>query len=166
MRERHDDLADLQAILDKSYERAGSHLRSIITPERHLRAGELAKRLTGMRLLTLATTTRPGRPMTSPVDGIFYRGRFWFGSSPTAVKMRHITERPAVSATHLDGEAFSVTVHGQAEVRGTTAQLTGTEFGEVARSIYGDSWNDWAHDALYASIEPERMFVFLLEHGE
>ena len=82
MHERPDDLAELQAVLDRSFEAAGSHLRGIATPERRLDAGQLSERLTGMRLLVLATSTRDGRPVNGPVDGIFYLGQFHFGSSP------------------------------------------------------------------------------------
>ena len=43
-----------------------------------------------MRLLALATVTADGRPIVGPVDGIFYRGAFWFGSAPDSVRFRHI----------------------------------------------------------------------------
>jgi hypothetical protein len=38
MHETSQDLARLQRLLDESYEKAGEHLRSIITPERRLNA--------------------------------------------------------------------------------------------------------------------------------
>ena len=110
------DLAALQELLDRSAASAGSHLRSIITPERRLRAAEVCAQLTGMRLLALATVTADGRPLVGPVDGIFYRGAFHFGSSPDSVRFRHIRHRPDVSATHLPGEHLAVTVHGRATV--------------------------------------------------
>ncbi|MDQ3654220.1 MAG: pyridoxamine 5'-phosphate oxidase family protein [Chloroflexota bacterium] len=52
-----------------------------------------------MKLLSLATVNRHGEPRVGPVDGLFYRGRFWFGSSPKAARFRHIRARPAVSVT-------------------------------------------------------------------
>jgi hypothetical protein len=69
-----------------------------------------------MRLLVLATSNRDGRPIIGPVDGIFSRGRFHFGSSPDSLRSRHLLERPAVIATHLPGESLAVTVHGDAEL--------------------------------------------------
>src|SRR5215210_5161376 len=101
MHESRADLAALQEILDRSYAAAGAHLRRIITPERRLSAEQLAERLTGMRLLALATVTRDGRPIVGPVDGVFFRGAFHFGSAPDSVRFRHIRVRPQVSATHL-----------------------------------------------------------------
>src|ERR671927_1431541 len=108
------DIAALQELLDRSYTAAGPHLLRIHTPERRLTAEEVCERLTGMCLLALATVTADGRPLVGPVDGIFYRGAFHFGSAPDSFRFRHIRRRPHVSATHLPGEQLSVTVHGRA----------------------------------------------------
>jgi hypothetical protein len=89
MHETQDDLLALQDLLDRSYAAAGSHLRRIITPERRMSARDLAERLTGMRLLALATVTADGRPVVGPVDGIFFRGAFHFGTAPHALRFRH-----------------------------------------------------------------------------
>src|SRR3982750_1195447 len=109
MHETPEDLAALQDLLDRSYDAAGPHLRRIITPERRLTAEEVSERLTGMCLLALATATADGRPILGPVDGIFFRGAFHFGSSAESVRFRHIRARSHVSATHLPGEELSVT---------------------------------------------------------
>ena len=114
MHESPQELAALQSLLDESMEEAGPHLSSVITSERRLTAAEVCDRLVGMRLLALATVTADGRPLVGPVDGIFYRGRFYFGSSPDSVRFRHIGRRADVSATHLPGEELAVTVHGRA----------------------------------------------------
>src|SRR3712207_2318719 len=87
--ETPEDLAELQALLDRSYERAGQHLRGIFTPEQRIPAGELAALLPGVQVLNLATVTRSCEPRVAPVDGLFYRGRFWFGSSPTSARFTH-----------------------------------------------------------------------------
>ena len=162
MRETESDLRRLQGVLDESYERAGPHLRSIITPERRLAAEELASRLAGMKILALATVNSGGAPIVGPVDGIFYRGEFWFGTSPDALRIRHIRRNPAVSATHVAGEELAVTVHGSAHIEGAPANLPGG-FREVCRGIYGDEWLEWGKDAVYCRIEPARMFTFYLE---
>src|SRR3954468_21812173 len=86
----------------------------IHAPDRRLSAEQVAERLTGMTLLALATVTADGRPIVGPVDGIFFRGSFHFGSAPDSVRFRHIRKRPQVSATHLPGEELAVTVHGRA----------------------------------------------------
>ncbi len=114
MHESSEDIARLQDLLDRSYARAGAHLLSIHNPERRMDAEQVCRRLTGMCLLTLATSTADSRPITGPVDGIFYRGAFHFGSSPDSVRFTHIARRPDVSATHLPSEELAVTVHGRA----------------------------------------------------
>jgi nitroimidazol reductase NimA-like FMN-containing flavoprotein (pyridoxamine 5'-phosphate oxidase superfamily) len=153
------DLERLQAVLDRSFEAGGNHLKSIITPERRMSASETAELLQGMRLLALATVTRDGRPLVGPVDGLFYRGEFWFGSSPDSVRFRHIRERPRVSATHTPSEEYSVTVHGRAEIVDLESpDLAG--FRDYCVEIYGEQWNDWGDGAAYARIEAELMFTF------
>src|SRR6478672_13622896 len=114
VRDTPDDLTALQDLLDRSYAAAGAHLLRIHTPERRPSAAQVAERLGGMCLLALATATADGRPLVGPVDGVFYRGAFHFGSSPDSVRFRHIRARPQVSATHLPGEELAVTVHGRA----------------------------------------------------
>jgi len=166
--ETPDDLAALQRLLDDSYAHAGEHLRRIITPERRLAAKALADRLTGVRLLALATTTADGRPIVGPVDGIFYRGAFWFGSAPDSIRFRHIRVRQDVSATHIEGEPFSVTVHGRAHIHDLREPaLAGFRQAlvEVYSPRYGEDWITWAEKHPYARIEARRMFTFNLEEA-
>ena len=157
MHETPDDLAALQALLDRSYESAGEHLLRIITPERRLTAEQVAERLTGMRLLALATTTADGRPIVGPVDGIFYRGAFHFGSAPDSVRFRHIDARPHVSATHLPGEELAITVHGRA----VPVDVSSGGFREVLLEVYGQDRADFIDSGpRYARIDADRMFTF------
>ena len=166
MKETPDDLDRLQRLLDESYAAGGAHLREVITPERRLDAASLAARLDGMKLLALATVTGDGRPICGPVDGIFYRGFFHFGSSPDSIRFRHIRERPAVSATHLDGEEFSVTVHGDA----TEIDLKSAANAEFRRTLldvylprYGAQWEQFIDSGpVYARIDATRMFTFFM----
>jgi nitroimidazol reductase NimA-like FMN-containing flavoprotein (pyridoxamine 5'-phosphate oxidase superfamily) len=165
MKETPDDLAALDDLLARSYASAGSHLLRIHTPERRMSARQVAERLTGMRLLALATTTRDGRPIVGPVDGIFLRGAFHFGSAPDSVRFRHIRARPWVSATHLPGEELAVTVHGRALPVDVTTE-EGAELRQALLDIYVPRYGpEWERDFLdrgpvYARIDAERMFAF------
>jgi nitroimidazol reductase NimA-like FMN-containing flavoprotein (pyridoxamine 5'-phosphate oxidase superfamily) len=167
VRETPADIESLQALLDRSYEAAGDHLLRIHTPERRLTAQQVAERLTGMVLLSLATVTADCRPIVGPVDGIFYRGAFHFGSSPDSVRFRHIAGRPQVSATHLPGEELSVTVHGRA-VPIDIGDPDNAGFRQALLDIYVPRYGpDWEKDFLdtgpmYARIEAERMFTFFM----
>src|SRR5215471_3929022 len=121
MHETAADLAALQELLDATYARAGEHLRSIHTPERRVNASDLARVLQGVRVLNLATVTSKCEPRVSPVDGIFYRGQFWFGSGDNSYRFRHLRARPQVSGSHVVGETFAVIVHGRAAEIDVTA---------------------------------------------
>lgn len=163
MHETDQDLERLQRLLDRSYQAAGSHLLAIHTPERRLDAAEVAERLTGMCLLALATVTADHRPIVGPVDGIFYRGSFHFGSARHSLRLRHLAKRPQVSATHLPGEHLAVTVHGRA-VPIDLADPEAAGFRETLLDIYvpryGPDWEQFMDQAQYTRIAAERMFAF------
>jgi nitroimidazol reductase NimA-like FMN-containing flavoprotein (pyridoxamine 5'-phosphate oxidase superfamily) len=165
MHETAEDLAALQELIDRSFASAGSHLLRILTPERRMNAEEVAERLTGMVLLALATVTADGRPIVGPVDGIFFRGAFHFGSAPDSVRFRHIRQRPHVSATHLPGEELAVTVHGLAvpvDVQSEADAEFRRTLLEVYTPRYGEEWGSFLDSGVaYARIEAERMFTFV-----
>jgi len=167
MHETQSDLENLQDLLDRSAAAAGSHLSSIITAERRLTADQVCARLTGMSLLALATVTSDGRPLVGPVDGVFYRGAFHFGSSPDSVRFRHIRHRPQVSATHLPGEELAVTVHGRAvpvDVRGKEDAGFRQTLLEVYVPRYGQEWEQFLDSGpTYARIDANRMFTFHMD---
>ncbi|HWE10079.1 MAG TPA: pyridoxamine 5'-phosphate oxidase family protein [Solirubrobacteraceae bacterium] len=170
MHESPADLASLQDVIDRSYARAGDHLLRIHDPERRLTAEQVAARLQGMCLLALATVTADGAPIVRPVDGIFFRGAFHFGSSPDSIRFRHIRRRPRVSATHLPGEDLAVTVHGTA----VPIDIRAPEHAGFRRALldiyvprYGPEWESDFLDSppptpVYARIDAERMFTFAM----
>ena len=164
MHETPEDLEALQRLIDSSYAAAGPHLLSIHEPERRLTAAQVAERLEGMCLLNLATVTADCRPIVGPVDGIFYRGAFYFGSSPDSVRFRHIARRPQVSATHLPSEELAVTVHGRAvrvDVQGAEGAGLRRTLLEVYVPRYGPEWVQFLDsEPVYARIDAQRMFAF------
>ena len=81
MHETSEDLATLAHVLDVACESAGTHLRSIFTEERRIGASDLVRVLRGVCILDLATVSSRGEPIVAPVDRLFFRGRFWFGSA-------------------------------------------------------------------------------------
>lgn len=169
MHETAADLEALQALIDRSYASAGEHLLRIHTPERRLSAAQVCERLQGMCLLALATVTADGRPLVGPVDGVFLRGAFHFGSAPDSARLRHVAARPAVSATHLPGEELAITVHGRA-VPVDVREPEGTELRRTLLDIYvpryGPEWEDFLDSGTgYARIEASRMFTFTMPPG-
>ena len=166
MHEIADDLIKVQRLLDESYRAAGAHLREVITPERILTAVKLSEMLVGMRLLVVSTVTKDCRPMGGPVDGIFYRGDFYFGSSPVSTRFAHIKRGSRVSATHLPGEEMSVTVHGSAipiDVKSAQHSQFRQTLLDVYVPRYGKDWEKFLDSGpLYARIDAQRMFTFFM----
>jgi nitroimidazol reductase NimA-like FMN-containing flavoprotein (pyridoxamine 5'-phosphate oxidase superfamily) len=157
--ETPEDIAELQRLLDESHASAGAHLKEIFSDERRVSAADLPERLPGVQVLALATVTARGEPRVAPVDGHFYRGRFYFGSSERSLRFRHIRARPAVSATVTHGEEFAVVVHGRAVEIDVRAEDDGGLVRHLA-GVYGVDWEDWGGDSPYARIDAEKMFTF------
>jgi hypothetical protein len=158
--ETDEDLRALQALLDVSYVRAGAHLRSIWNRDSRLDAAQVSAELTGVQVLDLATVTPRGEPRVAPVDGLFYRGAFWFGSATDSLRFRNIRANPAVSAVLTRGlETFLVMVHGHAielDPRGPEAG----GFAAYPREVYVFDWDAVHPDAPYARIEAKTIFAF------
>jgi uncharacterized pyridoxamine 5'-phosphate oxidase family protein len=154
------DLDALRELLDTSYARAGSHLRSIWGEETRLGAEEVCAELVGVQVLDLATVTPRREPRVAPVDGLFFRAQFWFGSAESSARFRNIRANPAVSGVVTRGlETFFVAVHGRAvetDPRGPDAG----GFAAYPRELYDFDW-DLAHPASpYARIEARTMLAF------
>ena len=164
MHESAADLRHMQDLLDRSYASAGPHLLRIHTSERRATAEEVAARLTGMCLLVVTTVTADCRPIGGPVDGVFYRGAFHFGSSPDSLRFRHIGARPHVTATHVPAEEFAVTVHGQAvpiDVRADENAGFRQTLLDIYVPRYGPEWEQFLDSGpVHARIEADRMFAF------
>jgi Pyridoxamine 5'-phosphate oxidase len=165
MFETSDELEELQQLLDRSAAAAGPHLRGIISEARRLTAKEVIRRLQGMRLLVVGTSTRDGRPLVGPVDGYFLHGSFHFSSGRNSVRMRHLAARPAISATHIPGDELAITVHGRAQLY----ELSDPGRGEVRQAMLdhylprqGPEFETWLDnlDAVAARIDAEKMFTF------
>jgi hypothetical protein len=157
MHETADDLAWLQQLLDRTYSVAGSHLLGIHGPPTRLDASQVVQRLAGMNVFVVATLSSDGRVFTAPVDAFLFRGRVHFGTSPDALRARHLAARPTVSATHVRGEELVVTVHGRArrlELLGADA-----DFAALTRAHYGTGWDEWEGPPVAWAIEPDRMFA-------
>ncbi len=165
MFETAEELARLQDLLDRSASAAGPHLAGIITADRRLRADQLSAHLEGMCLLVVATVTADGRPLAGPVDGYFLHGAFHFSSGRQSVRIRHLSARPAVTATHLPGEELAVTVHGRAQLY----DVNDPAFPDQRRAMLDhylprqgpafESWLDGA-DAVGVRIEADRIFTY------
>lgn len=159
MHETPEDLEALQRLLDDSYARAGKHLLSIHTPNWRLSARDIVDRLTGMVVLDLATVNSKGEPIVGPVDGMFFRARFFCGSASNSLRARHIAARPSVSVAHVRGEELAVVVHGTAKEVEKGSER-GLAFRDYVVEVYGREMTDWeGAEVVYWEIEPRRMYA-------
>ena len=165
MHETPEDLGRLQRLLDESHAAGGSHLRGILQDERRLSAQELPKLLLGVQVIVVSTVTSDCRPIAGPVDGLFYRGAFHFGTSAGSVRFNHLSRRPQVSAVHARGEELVVAVHGEAQAV-DVAQGEHEGFRSYLLAVYPD-WETWwgRSPPPYYRIEPRRMFASRLPGG-
>ena len=164
MEETAADLAAMQRLIDGSHAAAGSHMRTIFDERRRLSAAQVAAELTGMQILALSTVTAAGEPRVAPVDGHLYRGKFHFGSGHDSMRFRHLRARPAVSAAAIRGEDLCVIVHGRAVELDIGAPVNAAFLDHVVgvyRDRYGPEWREFALEAAWARIEPERMYTFV-----
>jgi nitroimidazol reductase NimA-like FMN-containing flavoprotein (pyridoxamine 5'-phosphate oxidase superfamily) len=165
MLESPEEMNRLQQLLDDSAAGAGAHLRGIITKDRRLTAQQVCQRLVGMRLLVVATVTADGRPLVGPVDGYFLHGSFYFSSGRDSVRMHHLADRPAVSATHLPGEELAITVHGRASLF-EVSDPAHAELRQAMLDYYlprqGPAFEEWLdrENAIGARIAADKMFTF------
>ncbi len=160
MYETDGELRALQQLLDASYARAGAHLRSIWGSETRLDAEAVVTELSGVQILDLATVTPRAEPRVAPVDGLFFRGHFWFGSGENSARFRNIKTNPAVSGVVTHGlETFLVIVHGRAvqiDPRGPDAG----GFADYPRELYDFDWDAAHPTAPYARIDAHTMLAF------
>lgn len=169
MHETPVELTALQRLLDASATAAGAHLASIFTHDHRPGAAEVCAEMTGMRLLTVATVTADGRPIAGPLDGYLLHGALWASSSPDSVRVRHLRERPAVSATYLPSERFALIVHGRAEVM----DLQSAEADELRQAmldhyvpLQGPAFAQWLDElgGVAVRIDADKLFAFHLPH--
>jgi general stress protein 26 len=76
---------------------------------------EVAERLAASPNYFVATTTDDGRPHLRPVDGVFVDDALCFGGSPETRWVRHLQQRPEVSAS-LPDDDHAVIIEGRVEL--------------------------------------------------
>lgn len=162
MRETAAEIAALRDLVATSRAGGTSHLKEIISGEHQPTIEQTLAALSGMRVLSLATVTASGEPRVSAVDGHFLHGRWTFGTDGRAAKARHIAQRPAVSAAHLDGERLGVFVHGTAvRMSPDESGVPGWEETIVHWTAhYGSDPTTWSEDIRMYRLEPSWMVVY------
>jgi hypothetical protein len=158
--ETAEDLDKLQVLMDRSIENAGVHLRTIFRPPDHsLSARQLSTFFRGKRQVALATVTARGEPRVSPIDALLVRGKFHFGTSIRAVRIRHLRQRPAVSLAYFEADDVAIVVHGI----GALIEFEHPDFVTIDREFvanYGGTPSTREEGSIYVRVEPTHFFTF------
>lgn len=145
MRESDDDIAWLGALLRRSRNGAGQHLLEVFRDEQAPTAADVIDTLDDIFEMHLATVTADGAPLVAPLDGVFHRGRVWFGIPPTAVRAELVRRDARVSASYVEGD-FAFIVHGTAVEVGPDDPRS-VDYESLVRELYvaryGAGWLDW-----------------------
>lgn len=160
MRESDADLEQLQALLDRSIERAGPFLRaSFEMPEHSLSARQLAAHLQGALEVALATVTARGEPRVAPTEALFVHGEFHVPTVAEAARARHLARRPGASLTYYEGIDLAVIVHGAAESVGEDDPA----FAELDALLVENghvSVREWSGRGIYLRIRPDVVHTY------
>jgi hypothetical protein len=103
--------------------------------------------------------TATGEPRVGPVDGLFFRGAFHFGTAPDSLRARNIRARPAVSGSVAHGEELGLIVHGRAvefDFDAPEHEALRGYYGEV----YGEGWEGFRRGNPYWRLEADRLYAF------
>ncbi|MGH2500315.1 MAG: pyridoxamine 5'-phosphate oxidase family protein [Candidatus Limnocylindria bacterium] len=160
MQETAADLSDLQALIDRSMGGIRSHqMRDIFAAERALSARQICAYLQGVKHVACATVTAGGEPRVRPLDGLFYRGRFHVGTAGSALTIRHLRRRPAISLTHFAGDDVGVIVHGVATIMSSRHEDVGP-IHQLATAVYESDPFGWGDDVVFVRVEPSAMYTY------
>ncbi len=162
MQESREDIAQLQALLSRSIEQAGSFLReSFQMPVHSLSAEQLAGYLQGMRTLALATVTTKGEPRVAPIGALFYRGHFYIPTTRAAARTKQILRNPAISLTLFENNGFALIAHGHAElVAPGNADFTQLE--DLQHEYTGSRVSAWG-EGIFLRIISHTLYTYVRE---
>jgi hypothetical protein len=74
MRETPEEVAELQALMDRTMAKVNPHFAAIVKPKRRLTAVQVVTHLQGTRIVAFSTVSENGEPRVSPLDSLFLHG--------------------------------------------------------------------------------------------
>ncbi len=159
MHESPEQIAELQALLDRTFARMNPHMARIVKPDRRLSARQIATYLQGIRHVAFATVNASGEPRVAPLDGLFIRGRFHVSTGGEAARLAHLAQQPRCSLTHFAGDDVAVTVNGTAVVLERDHPDV-PALAPVYRDAYGSVPFDWGERVVIVRVEPTSMWTY------
>jgi len=112
MRETPEEVAELQALMDRTMAKVNPHFAAIVTTKNRLTAQQICAYLQGTRIVAFATVSQKREPRVSPLDSLFLHGRFTLSTGLEATRIGHLRANPSCSAVYLEGDRVAVVVNG------------------------------------------------------
>src|ERR1017187_3241951 len=112
MFETEEELADLQRLLDASFDRSGEQLRSIFDASNRLSARQLSG-FQGVKMVAVATVNSMGEPRVAPRSAAFLHGKFYLAANTRSVTVRRLSKKPSLALTYFENNLLIVG-HGTA----------------------------------------------------
>lgn len=160
MRETPEELAALQALIDRSHAATKPHMRAITHPDKYaLTARQVVRLLDGMKTVAVAAPSPRGDPLVAPMDGWFVHGKFFFSSSGDAIRIRGLRRLPRASIAYFEGEQFLINAHGPAVLMFAGHPEVG-EIDTIFKQHYGGSAFDWSDEGVYVRLDANRFFTY------
>src|SRR5271169_377707 len=95
------ELAQLQGLLDDSFERAGAQMLVAYDSGQRLSAKQLAG-FQGVRLVSIASVNAKGEPRVAPRSAAFLHGRFYLAADTRSTTVRRLRRNPTVAITYYE----------------------------------------------------------------
>lgn len=160
MRENAEELAALQALIDRSHKRIGPHMKAITEPRKYsLSAKQVVKLLDGMKTVAVAAPAPNGDPLVAPMDGWFLHGKFFFSSGGESIRIKGLRKRPRASIAYFEGERFLINAHGPVELMFKGHPDVG-EIDATFTKHYGGSAFDWSDEGVYVRLDADRFYTY------
>lgn len=124
---------------------------------------DVAERIAAARNYWVATAAADGRPHLRPVDGVFVEGALCFGGSPQTRWVRHLQDRPDVSASLPDDDQ-AVILEGRVEQIGDPADPVAVALAPANRAKYPQYFSDGqpAEFLPFWCLRPRRVYAWAL----
>lgn len=158
MPEADGELLALQALIDRSWARAGPSLRAAWAPDRRMTAAQAVAFCAGQRHCVLAVARGSRPPILTPVSfHLTQGGTVWLPTDPGAVRVHAVRRHPAAAVAV--GQGVSDT-HRTVLASGPATLVPADEVPQAAAREAGAKLGDLSWAGLWIRLEPRRFFGY------
>jgi len=105
------EIAELQQLLDSSFEKAGERMLVAFGKDQRLSAKQLAG-FRGVRLVAVATVNQKGEPRVAPRSAAFIHGKFYLAANRKSITVRRLWVNQNVAVSYFENH-FLLMGHGR-----------------------------------------------------